>query len=69
LAMIARRRSVLVVDSAQPLKQVIAQVEAAILDLLKRRAASTFAKHFKVHASFPINAACGQHEKRERQIS
>lgn len=69
LAIIARRRLALVVDSTQPLTQVIAQVEAAILDLLKRRAAKTFAKHFKVQANFPIVAACGQHENTERQLS
>ena len=68
-ATIAGRRSVLVVDATQPLKQVVAQVEGAILHLFKKRAAGTYAKHFKVRANFPVDGVAGQHETKERQLS
>ena len=63
------RQSVLVVDAIQPLKEVVAQVEAAILQLLKKRAAGTFAKHFNVRANLPLDGIAGQHETKERQLS
>ena len=65
-ATIAGRRSVLVVDATQPLKQVVAQVEGAILHLFKKRAAGTYAKHFKVRANVPVDGVAGQHETKER---
>jgi hypothetical protein len=60
LATIAPRRSVLVIDAGQPLKRVVEQVEAAILQLLEKRAVDAFARAFKMHAHFRHGSAAQQ---------